>query len=191
MSIDVMGTGVAVYPIAADQTGFWQLSGEAGPWRSAPVPSDSMPFVEVNLLLDSAAVRHGGQLPVIVHQTSDMAQPGLLTCNFVAVYNVAALVRDEWPDALPIDVDSILAVHGAPVPHASDEPPAQVRDLDVALHALRHLAFLRIHDAGVRRDLPMIVRSKLADVAPALFTMYQGPADILELTPTADVRNAA
>lgn len=187
MSIDPMVTQVAIFPVAADTEGFWLLS-SLGPWRSTePVPGDSTPMNEVKLMLDK--VRAGGTVyPVLVHQTSDLAAVGEQFCNFVAVYDVADLVVDEWPRAAALDIQRILTAHGTPEPHPSTEAPAQVRAMDVALHAIRHLAFLNQYDAQARKDLPWIVKRKLSDVAPALFGLFEG---VYEEPATVDVRDAA
>ena len=58
------------------------------------------------------------------------------------------LVIDQWPNALPVTTEMFAKV-GNPITHVANEPPTP-RDIDVLLHVIRHLRFLRDTDGSAR-----------------------------------------
>ncbi|WP_433346028.1 hypothetical protein [Micromonospora sp. CA-111912] len=162
-----MAVWVEVWPVAADQVGLWLLSG-GDAWRPGlPVPSDSEPHAEVELELAGRAAKDSASL---LHSTSWRVDGPRVILTYIAVVEVTGLVRDQWPDALPIDLALAEAV-GRPPTNAANDAPAP-RYVDVLLHALRHLRFLIDYDATAAEALTGTIRGHLLPLAPALAGMY-------------------
>lgn len=159
---------VELWPVAADQEGLWLVSGR-GPWRpTLPVPADSEPHAEVELLLRAHGI---GEADVpLLHSTSWRLDAPHLLLTYLAVVRRPGFVRENWPGAEPIS-PRLLEVVGKPPTHDAAEPPL-VRDLDVLAHALRHAAFLRDNDATAAAVLDEHWRTHLATLRPALAGMY-------------------
>jgi hypothetical protein len=164
-----MTVHVEVWPVAADEIGIWLVSGEDA-WRpSLPVPADSEPHAEVDLLL---AQHQADTDAVMKHSTSWRADvPGVIL-TYIVILQAPGLVRDRWPDAQPVGLRLAEAV-GKPPVHAPVEPPAP-RYIDVLLHALRHLRFLLDTDASNRAAMNDSWRRHLSELEPAFATMYEG-----------------
>src|SRR4051794_7222248 len=114
-----MAVWVEVWPVAADQIGIWLLSGQDA-WRPAlPVPADSEPHAEVELEIAGHDASPGANL---LHSTSWRVDGPRVILTYIAVVEVSGLVRDEWPEALPIDLDLAEAV-GRPPTNAANEAP--------------------------------------------------------------------
>lgn len=161
-----------VWPLAADRhTGIWLLSG-AEPLLSGNVPADAENHAEVQLMLAKLDVD-----PVMIHTTSCRDAPPAQITSYVAIAKLAPdeLVLDRWRGAKPVDVHELLDAVGKPWPHEPADPPLP-RDLDVLLHALRHLEFLRRHDSGAARVLVEPWADHLAPLEPALAMLYREDA---------------
>lgn len=167
--MDHMGVTIEVWPIAADSAGIWLLSGDDA-WRTDRIDASSTAFFEVDLEL----VRHSMPDPVMVHSTSWREEGQRMVATFLAVMPVADLVLDQWPDARPIS-GLLLDAVGNPAPHDPADQPAP-RRVDVLMHGLRHLAFLRDTDATARAVLAGVWARHLGEMAPALAGMYQSAA---------------
>lgn len=169
-----MNVIVEVWPVTADEIGIWLLSGGDG-WRSAPVPSDSEPHFEVELMLH----RHDVSGAALLHSTSWRPDGPHIVLTYVAVLHLPGLIREHWPIALPISAD-LLPTVGNPPPHGAAEIPVP-RHIDVLHHALRHLRFLMDTDSSARAALVGHWPGHLKQMRPALAGMYdqaQQPVDL-------------
>lgn len=162
-----MSVQAEVWPIAADSAGLWLLSGSDA-WRSGPIPQDGDVHFEVeNLLTDNALLDSA----LIIHSTSWRPDGPFVTLTYVAVVaNEAAPVLDRWPAAKPISLQ-LADMVGPPGTNAATDPPIP-RYVDVLLHAIRHLCFLRDEDATVAQNLDSTWRRHLEALRPALAGMY-------------------
>lgn len=175
MTIEYMTVMVEAWGVAGDPTGLWLVSGD-GPWRpDLPVPADSEPHAEAELLLG----RHHALNPLVVlHSPSWRPEQGTVIITYVAVIGPAPdrddqepwLVLDDWPAAVPLG--PALAAEVGRAPRHDPTGPAVVRDIDVLLHAVRHLRFLDDTDADVHEVLTADWHRHLAGFAPALAGMY-------------------
>lgn len=157
-----------VWPLAADEAGIWLLSGPEGAWTpGASVSADSEPHSEVELLL----AEHGALADTaLLHSTSWRIDGPALVVTYVAVIALGDHVRASWTGAIPVSVEAAHRVGPAPA-HAPTHPPAP-RYIDVLRHAVRHLAFLRDHDATTAATLPEPWSAHLTRIQPALAGMY-------------------
>jgi hypothetical protein len=163
-----MGVRVEIWPIAADETGIWLVSGQDA-WRpSLPVMSDNEPHADVELELYSHGVR---DKVTLIHSTSWRVDGPATILTYVAVVRTEGLVRETFPTALPIGPELVDAV-GRP-PTASPTGAPSPRYIDVLMHALRHLRFLIETDAESRDAMGHLLREQLAPLAPALAAMYE------------------
>lgn len=165
-----MMTRVEVWPLAADPVGIWLCAPDA--WRpSTPIMSDSQPHDEVVLELARQGVTPGDT--AILHSTSWRVDGQGVILTYVAVLNTpgpSPMVRAHYPLAQPLALEMHKLV-GRPAAHAPDQPPVP-RRIDVLLHGVRHLRFLRDNDAQVSRALGDWWHTHLDQWAPALFAMY-------------------
>jgi hypothetical protein len=164
-----MTTRVEVWPVAADSAGIWLLSGDDA-WRpDLPIPADSEPHAEVELAL---AIHDATEGVALLHSTSWRVDGPSVILTYVAVIRPRGLVLDEWPDANPVSAELADAV-GRPPTHGPTEVPTP-RYIDVLIHSLRHLAYLRDSDATSRQALtdPHWQRH-LGTLRPALAGMYE------------------
>jgi hypothetical protein len=164
-----MTSRVEVWPVAADAAGIWLLSGDDA-WRpNLPVPADSEPHAEVELTL----AQHGATEGVaLIHSTSWRVDGPSVILTYVAVIRPRGLVLDEWPRALPVSAELADAV-GRPLTHGPTEVPIP-RFIDVLIHSLRHLAYLRDTDATSREAIAdEHWRPALAALRPTLAGMYE------------------
>ncbi|WP_120317023.1 hypothetical protein [Catellatospora citrea] len=163
-----MTVQVEVWPVAADEHGIWLLSGQDA-WRPAtPVPGDSEPHAEVELALTTRGVCL--EALRVVHSTSWRTDgPGVML-TYMALVTTRGLVRDGWPEALPLSARVADAV-GKPPTNAAVEAPAP-RYIDVLMHGLRHLRFLVEHDATASAAMGESWHRHLAEFEPALAGMY-------------------
>ena len=168
-----------VWPVAADDAGISLISGRDA-WRYGPVKADSDVHYEIELLLfqhgidpgDAVFLKLGAGAPRTgtLHMTSGRPDGPTYVLTYMAVVDVSGYVLETWPGAAPITAALPEAVGKAP-PHGAAEVPVP-RWVDVPLHGLRHLAFLRDHDAEVGAALDADWRRHLAPLEPALFTMF-------------------
>jgi hypothetical protein len=166
MTMETMNCAVEVWPVAADEIGVWLVSG-GDAWRSPPIPADSEPHFELELLLGSHEMDH----PELVHSTSWRPDGPTIVLTYIAALPCSGLVRSRWPNALPVSADLPLSV-GKPYVHAADEVPIP-RYIDVLHHALRHLTYLISTDATAREALAGYWPDHLAQLEPALAGMYE------------------
>lgn len=167
-----MHVRIEVWPLAADQTGIWLVSGSDA-WRPAlPVPSDGDIFDEVAALLWA---RKGGRADhldtLMLHSTSWRQEGSSAVHTFMAVVDVAGNVLDEWPHAQPVSLALAEAV-GPPYPHGAAEAPVP-RYIDVLKHGIRHLKFLLDTDDGAAETFTLPWRRHLSKLQPALAGMYR------------------
>ena len=162
-----MTTRVEVWPLGADATGIWLLSGDDA-WRPAlPVMADSEPHAEIELEL----ARHDAlDDAVLLHSPSWRTDGAAVVLTYVVVVECGAVVRDRWPGARPVGV-RLAQLVGHPSAHSPVEPPAP-RYVDVLFHALRHLRFLLDTDAANAAALDKWWRRHLATLRPSLSGMY-------------------
>jgi len=195
MSIDHMGVTVEVWPVAADQTGIWLLSGSDA-WRDEQrLQADTTVHAEVELLLhangvdlaDLRGLRDISNL-VALHSTSWRQAPGNVQMTYLAIVECDGLVRETWPEAMPI-TELLPDAVGRPAAHGAAEQP-DPRRVDVLLHALRdllwgleHLRFLSEEDAAVAAALSDDWRRALEPFRPALSNMYRPHTIVPEFHP--------
>jgi hypothetical protein len=162
-----MQVRVEVWPVAADETGIWLLSGDDA-WRPATtVAADSEPHFEVELALSD----HGALTDTaVLHSTSWRVDGPAVTLTYVALVDTPDAVRLAWPSARPISMDAVHSVGPAPA-HDPAGPPSP-RYIDVLKHAIRHLAFLRDTDPTTSAAFPPHWADHLATIRPALAGMY-------------------
>ena len=176
---ELMTVTVEVWPVAADEAGIWLVSGRDA-WRFGPVEAASDVHYEIELLLfqhgidpgDVVFLKLGAGAPrtEALHMTSGRPQGPTYVLTYMAVVDAPGYVLETWPDAAPITAALQAEVGKAP-PHGAAEVPVP-RWVDVPLHGLRHLAFLKDHDAEVGPALDANWRRHLAPLEPALFTMF-------------------
>jgi len=160
---------VEIWPVAADNAGIWLISGNDA-WRpELPVMADTEPHADVELELFD----HGAKNDVaLLHSTSWRVDGPRVLLTYVALVQIpgGGLVRDRWPDALPIGPALANAV-GAPPANPPADAPAP-RYIDVLLHAVRHLRFLLDTDGTARTVMDDNWRLHLGEFTPALARMY-------------------
>lgn len=165
-----MGIAVEVWPVAADSAGLWLLSGNDA-WRPPLlVMSDTEPHADVELEL---AGRGALDAVTLLHSTSWRVDGPRVVLTYIAVIDGGEPVPAAWPGALPISLDVAEAV-GPPPTSAATEPPAP-RYIDVLMHAVRHLRFLRDHDATANAAMSGSLKAHLEVLRPALAGMYGTP----------------
>jgi hypothetical protein len=166
-----MPVWVEVWPVAADEVGIWLLSGDDA-WRSgSPVPSDSEPHFEVDVTLRKHGV--SSNATTVLHSTSWRADGPAVILTYMAVIDAGDLAREQWSSAKPVSA-LIPSVVGRPPTNPANEPPAP-RYIDVLLHGLRHLRFLRDHDATASEAMGPRWRQHLEPFGEALAGMYGVP----------------
>jgi len=164
---ELMNVMVEVWPVAADETGLWLVSGEDA-WRDGPVPADGDVHYMVESLMwyHRLAVRGG----VMMHSTSWRPDGPHVVLTYIAAIRREGLVMDAWPEAVPITVELARAV-GKPAPHGPTEPPVP-RYIDVLFHALRHVKYLYDHDATNREAMGALWGQHLEPFEETLAGMY-------------------
>jgi hypothetical protein len=165
--LEKMGITVEVWPVAADEAGIWLLSG-GDALRWGPVMADGDVHYEAETLLRGFGIDLADV--AVIHSTSWRPDGPAVVLTYMAVVTIGGYALETWPDAAPITAALPAAVGKAP-PHGAAEVPVP-RWVDVPLHGLRHLAFLKDHDAEVAAALDANWRRHLAPLEPALFTMF-------------------
>ncbi len=163
-----MQVWVEVWPVAADPVGIWLVSG-GDAWKPGlPVMADSTPHWEVESELRSHGVLDDVEL---LHSTS-WRDGGRVILTYVAILKCpdSGLVRDRWSHALPVD-PTMADIVGRPPTHAATDSPAP-RDIDVLLHAHRHLLLLKGLDATARAAMDDNWKRHLDAFEPALAGLY-------------------
>lgn len=174
MTMENMSVVVEVWPLAADDHGIWLISGDDA-WRSPPVPADSEPHFEVELLMAT----HGVGQPALLHSTSWRPDGPAVVLTYMAVVSSTEPIRTRWSNARPVSSDLLPAV-GNPTTHGPAEVPVP-RYIDVLHHGLRHLRFLVDTDGTARTALTGHWATWLEQMRPALAGMYetgQPPVDL-------------
>lgn len=163
---DHMGVRAELWIVAADQTGIWLLNGDDA-WRSDRISADGDVHAEVELL----AYGHAPDLALsVIHSTSWRQDGPGVVLTYVAIGQAGEFVQDRWPSALPITTQ-LVELAGRPYPHDAAQAPLP-RHLDVLMHAVRHLRFLRDTDAPTRDAMSAEWRHYLEAFEPALAGMY-------------------
>lgn len=162
-----------VWPIAADETAIYLVSGNA-PWRQdGPTDSDKAPHWEVESILRDHVPAGRAAL---LQSTSWRFEEPHICLTYVAVINLGGdYVRAEWPRALPV-TPKLLEEVGKP----SQTPPTEAplpRNIDVLMHALRHLKFLADTDAAARTALDEHWHWHLDSWKPGLAGLYRPDLD--------------
>ncbi len=166
---DHMGVHIELWTLAADDAGIWLVSG-GDAWRSARIDADSFVQSEVELL--AAEYAPGVRLQV-THSTSWRQDRSGLVVTYVAIAEAPEFVQDRWPDALPLTTE-VLAEVGKPHPHAPNGAPMP-RRIDVLVHAVRHLRFLRDMDVPTSAAMDSNWKRHLEPFEPALACMFDEP----------------
>lgn len=166
---DHMGVSVELWPLAADGTGIWLVSG-GDAWRSDRIMADSFIQTEVELL---AAEYLPGVVLQVTHQTSSRQDKSGIVLTYVAIAEAPEFVQDRWPGALPLTTE-LLGEVGKPFPHAPNGAPLP-RRIDVLLHSVRHLRNLRDTDVPTSDALTQHWRRHLEPFEPALYCMFDEP----------------
>lgn len=167
--LEKMGITVEVWPLAADETGIWLISGSDA-LRWGPVMADGDVHYEAETLLRGFGIALD-QVPVI-HSTSWRPDGPAVVLTYMAVVRVPGYVIETWPQAAPVTATLAAAVGKAP-PHGAAEVPVP-RWVDVPLHGVRHLAFLAgpEGDAETAAALDTRWQRHLARLRPALAEMF-------------------
>jgi hypothetical protein len=174
MGMDHAGVTLEVWPLAADETGIYLLTG-LGPWTAQTAMSaDSSPHDEVLIL----AYQHGGLKPsdlVYVHSPSWRYDEPRVVLTYVVVINCSGPVVEHWPNAAPIGPVLLQAV-GRPIPHEATARPTP-RFIDVVAHAVRHIRHELDNNDETAAALSEHWRTHTAELQPALAGLYRGHAD--------------
>jgi len=170
---------VEMWAIGADRAGLWLLGHDA--WRSRlPVQGDSDAHFEALQLLQSHGLETGDpDVPgdtgdmIDVHSTSWRQDGSGMWLTYYGATKCTGPVVEHWPDAQPIDLSTARAVGPAPV-HGPLDAPAP-RDVDVLLHALRHLKARLGYDSEAIAAFAghPHYAEHLAELEPALADMYR------------------
>lgn len=167
-----MTVRVEVWALAADASGIYLICGNGDAWRSRPVSADADPHWAVEKILR----KHGALGSArVIHSTSWRAEGESVMLTYVAAVECPA-IREHWPAAHLVGL-LLPEVVGRPLPHDADAPPVP-RHIDVLLHALRHLAFLRLYDATASTALSGHWHEHLKRFEPALAGMYGQAAEM-------------
>ena len=179
--LEPMTVVAEVWPLAADETGMWLLSGEEGPWDSGIIMADSDMHWEVETTLLAHGI--GAESVIALHSTS-ASEPGAVEAaewtswrpfgtsiyhTYMAAVRPDGFARETWPQARPLTVD--LAMAYKPRSHGAKDAPMP-RDVDVLFHGLRHLKNLILTDDDNAAALGELWREHLEPFEPALATMY-------------------
>ena len=164
-----MGVRVELWLLAGDGTGIWLTSG-GDAWRSARIDADQFIQSEVELLAHE-------YVPDVVlkvtHSSSWRQDKSGLIVTYVAIAEAPEFVQDRWPGALPLTTE-LLGEVGKPFPHAPNGAPLP-RRVDVLMHAVRHLRFLRDTDAPTSAAMDANWKRHLEPFEPALACMFSEP----------------
>jgi hypothetical protein len=155
---------VEVFGLSADPEGIWLISG--GAWAGGPVAAGAEPHEVVRALLAERGALDDAR---VLHSTSWRAEGESVILTYVAAL-ACPHVRQHWPQAERVH-PALADAYGPPATHAATEPPTP-RHADVLMHALRHLEFLRQHDATASAAMGADWRQHLQAFAPALAGMY-------------------
>lgn len=127
-----------VWPVAADETGLWLLSGGDALRAGHVVPADGDVDHEIQMLLWRIGITPGDTMAK--HSTSWRPDGTSIILTYVAAVECPDFARATWPEATPITLELAEAV-GKPPTHAANEPPVP-RVIDVLFHGLGHFKYL-------------------------------------------------
>jgi hypothetical protein len=163
-----MSVLIELWPLAADETAIWLISG-ADPWVSWQIPADNEPHFTAEQL---ASGQEDGIQFDLLHSTSWRVDgSGHVLLTYVGIVTTTEeYVRTRWPNALPVTAELSQTV-GRPLTHAAAEPPTP-RDIDVLMHAIRHLRFLADTDESARSAMSPAWLRHLQTLRPALSGLY-------------------
>ena len=165
--LEPMTVRVEVWPVTADETGLWLVSGDDA-WRTGAIMADSDVHFEVESLLAEHGCARGDT--AALHSTSWRPAGPSLMHAYMAVLRTDGVACGRWPGARPVSAGLAEAV-GKPPTHAATEAPVP-RFIDVLMHGLRHLRFLMDHDATNAAAMGDLWRQHLEPFEPALAGMY-------------------
>lgn len=168
-----MTVWVEVWPVAADETGLWLLSG-GKPWLDGPVMADNSEDFMAKSLLSEHGIAKDDLL--WTHFTSWHPDGPRHVDTYLAVVDLDAAVACElWPHAAPITPDLYNDPEvGKPPTHGATEEPAP-RVLDVLYHALGHLKEQIRKNATTRAAVGEVWRVQLEPYEETLAGMYETP----------------
>jgi|SRR5579875_1985507 len=158
----LMTLQVEVWCLLADNEGIHLISGTEA-WRSESIPVDTDPHWVVQQILRENSALTAAK---IIHSTSWRAEDESVILTYVAVLDCP----NRWPNAQLVSA-ALPDFVGRPATHAANDAPTP-RYIDVLLHALRHLRFLREHDATAAAAFSSAWREHLENFTPALAGMY-------------------
>jgi len=183
--LEPMTVRAEVWPLAADETGIWLISG-TGAWETDIIMADSDMHWEAETLL----IGHGipRELVIDLHSTS-ATEPGAawpsspgpqwtswrpngtsIMHTYLAAVRPARYVLEEWPQAAPVTTALAGAVGRPPSYQPTDAPVP--RDVDVLFHLLRHVRHLIDTDDDNARALGELWQQHIKPFRPVLARMY-------------------
>ncbi|MEV4374577.1 hypothetical protein AB0J71_46505 [Nonomuraea sp. NPDC049637] len=153
-----------VWPLTADHHAIWLLSGTT-PWQSTDL--DRAPHTAAHQLLAT----HGISTTIrLLHSTSWRPGNNAIVLTYLAILDPTNPIQTAWPQAQAITAERVEAA-GKPTPTPATQAPAP-RQIDVLLHALRHLHFLTMTDTPASTALDDQWRAHLNGFATALSGLY-------------------
>jgi hypothetical protein len=162
---------VEIWPLAADHTGVWLISGGNAWQPELAVTADTDIQDEAMLAVTIHGVARDDVK--LLHSSSWRDTGRAMVATFVAIVDAKGQhVRARWPQAKPITAEMMAAVAAGRWQHDPDMPPVP-RVIDVLLHGLRHLEFLRRTDSNVRKAFDANWRHALSGLEPALAGLYE------------------
>jgi hypothetical protein len=156
---------VEIWGLSANPDGIYLISG-GDAWRGGPLLAGGEPHDAVREILAANGALNDAK---IIHSTSWRAEGHTIVLTYVAALTCPH-VQQHWPGAQRVS-PVLLEAWGQPVTHAANEPPTPTYAA-VLMHALRHLEFLRVHDATAAAAMGPDWRSHLQAFTPALSGMY-------------------
>lgn len=166
-----MTVWVEVWPVAADETGLWLLSG-GEPWLDGPVMADNSEDFMAKMLLRGNGITDDDLL--WTHFTSWHPDGPRHVDTYLAIVDIGAgSVFERFPRATPItpgiyDNPEV----GKPPTHGATEEPVP-RSLDVLYHALGHLKDQIRKNATTRAAVGDLMRDHLEPYEETLAGMYE------------------
>lgn len=166
-----LGVDIELWPVSADPSGLWLVSGGAPLTRSAIPASPGANETAKGLLRDNGLLAHSRFL----HSTSWRPRTCTVTLTYIAALtSFRATAPDTWPQARRLDLEEL---QGNPVGRGRGD--AVFPDARVLVHGLRHLAFLVERDQKLAAVLGADFRAPLALIEPAVAGLF-GHGNLLQ-----------